>query len=201
MRNWFVILFAITATLTADSFAQETSYLKAGLRTGAATFDQIYRGQSSERSYFFPDISLLYFSHPKLALGGGLELHRIVKYSILDFWAWRLTARYYLIGYGVPRVVRTDNFEAYNWSRWGFYAGTDFRRFHYSLPIDPRSIETIETNGNFSQFCLSAGAEYRIMPNFDINFEVGGSVYSFGETDIQIRPYTTYAILGLGYAW
>jgi hypothetical protein len=189
------------ATLTADTFARETSYLKAGLRFGVGSFDQIYRGQSSEESYFFPDISLLYFSHPRIAIGGGFEGHRIAKYNILDFWAWRLSGRFYLRGYGVPRVVVTDNFEAYNWSRWGFYVSGDFRRYHYSLPIDPRISNTIPSDGNFSQVCAGAGAEYRITPNFDINFEITGSIYSYGESDIQIRPYTIFALIGLGYAW
>ena len=201
------IIIAILSLYTVGARA-ETSHrtYKANYRIGVGSFSNYLADAFTQKTLAFSDFSLDFFLSGKLAFSIGVDLHFISKVSNIDLWSYRAGLKYFYYGTGTMNFVVKENFSHGLISKYGLYIGSEIRRYNYSVPEIKAATSTSAAElsvepGNFLQFNLFGGAEYRYTNHVSFQIEGLFTLGAFAETDLRVRPSSMFLLTGVSYNW
>ncbi len=197
LSSILVLIFCST------SYAEENRFpVKFNIRTGYATFYSLIYSETRQYSYFFTDLYMGYYYHPKFSVGLGFDLHQITIYENTDYWSVRLSGKYYYAGQGVPTKTVNKDVKIESWKPFAFYIGPELRRFTYSLGYNALTVwSDYEKTGNFYTISGITGVDWHLTQHWDLNMELTTTFKSLSETDVRIKPYYHALLVGIGLIW
>jgi hypothetical protein len=197
IRAGLLAILFFTSTTFANSLSP-----KLYLRTGYEMLSNEGKNKGNSSSTGGFNLLFNYYLTQKLSAGFGYSAWFDPSLGVMPIHGYSLNGRYYYYGKGTHELIQADWGTSEYHSPLSSYAGMSYNKYTYFLGKDPQSVDdTQQLSGDYSTVNVSVGADYRLNRNFELNAELGTSVFTFAASDDRVRIGHTGFLAGITYVF